>query len=118
MWLIGAKRVEGKDVITIGLSHVKERMEAYISFVKDDGRRISNSVHAGSLNIEPDQPEEKINEEHYIQEKLKFDQIKAEYLRLKHVDGGKYLQRKEFLELEKEYLAFQKKLDDLPGKPG
>jgi hypothetical protein len=48
--LVGAKRVEGKEVVVISSEHINERMEAYISFVKDDGTRISNSVHAGSLN--------------------------------------------------------------------
>jgi hypothetical protein len=50
--LIGAKRVEGKDVIVIGLEHINERMEAYISFAKDNGKAVSNSVHAGSLNLD------------------------------------------------------------------
>lgn len=48
--LVGAKRVEGKDVIVIGPEHVNERMEAYISFAKDNGKAVSSSVHAGSLN--------------------------------------------------------------------
>jgi hypothetical protein len=114
--LIGAKRIEGKDVVTISSEHINERMEAYISFVKDDGRRISNSVYAGSLNVEPDQPEEIINREHYIREKLKFDLVEKEYLRLRH--AGKHLHRMEFLKLEKEYFEFQKRLESLPGKPG
>ena len=50
--LIGAKRVEGKDVIAISPQHISKRMEAYISFAKEDGREISNSVHVGSLNLE------------------------------------------------------------------
>ncbi|SHE66675.1 GNAT family N-acetyltransferase [Pedobacter caeni] len=50
--LIGAKRVEGKDVIVISSEHINERMEAYISFAKDDGKAVSNSVHAGSLNLD------------------------------------------------------------------
>jgi len=48
--LIGSKRVEGKDVLVISHEHVNERMEAYISFMKDDGKKISNSAYAGSLN--------------------------------------------------------------------
>lgn len=48
--LIGAKRVEGKDVIVIGPEHVDQRMEAYISFAKDNGKAVSNSVHPGTLN--------------------------------------------------------------------
>jgi hypothetical protein len=50
--LIGAKRVEGQDVITISSQHINKRMEAYISFAKQDGREISNSVHVGSLNLD------------------------------------------------------------------
>ena len=50
--LVGAKRVEGKDVIVIGPEHINERMEAYISFGKDNGKAVSNSVHAGSLNLD------------------------------------------------------------------
>jgi hypothetical protein len=50
--LIGAKRVEGKDVIVISLEHINERMEAYISFTKDNGKAVSNSIHAGSLNLD------------------------------------------------------------------
>ena len=48
--LIGSKRAEGKDSIRIDAAHAGERMEAYISFVKDDGKQVSNSVYAGSLN--------------------------------------------------------------------
>ena len=51
--LVGAKRVEGKDVIVIGPGHINQRMEAYISFAKDNGRAVSNSVHVGSLNTSP-----------------------------------------------------------------
>ena len=50
--LIGAKRVEGKDVVTISSQHINKRMEAYISFARQDGREISNSVHVGSLNLD------------------------------------------------------------------
>ena len=50
--LVGAKRIEGKDVIVIGPEHVNERMEAYISFAKDNGKAISNSIHVGSLNLD------------------------------------------------------------------
>jgi hypothetical protein len=49
--LIGAKRVDGKDVIVIGPEHINDRMEAYISFAKDNGKAVSNSVYAGSLNM-------------------------------------------------------------------
>ncbi|MNV44943.1 hypothetical protein D3C71_1367230 [compost metagenome] len=48
--LIGSKRTEGKDTIRIDAAHIGERMEAYISFVKDNGKQVSNSVYAGSLN--------------------------------------------------------------------
>ena len=48
--LIGSKRAEGKDSIRIDAAHAGERMEAYISFIKDDGKAVSNSVYAGSLN--------------------------------------------------------------------
>jgi hypothetical protein len=50
--LVGAKRVEGNDVIVIGPEHVNQRMEAYISFSKDNGKAVSNSIHAGSLNLD------------------------------------------------------------------
>jgi len=50
--LIGAKRVEGKDVLAISPQHINEHMEAYISFAKEDGRDISDSVHVGSLNLD------------------------------------------------------------------
>ncbi|AOM80183.1 GNAT family N-acetyltransferase [Pedobacter steynii] len=48
--LIGSKRAEGKDSIRIDAAHAGERMEAYIAFIKDDGKQVSNSVYAGSLN--------------------------------------------------------------------
>ncbi|AOM76380.1 DUF6266 family protein [Pedobacter steynii] len=51
--LIGSKRTEGKDTIRIDAAHAGERMEAYISFIKDDGKAVSNSVYAGSLNTKP-----------------------------------------------------------------
>jgi len=50
--LSGSKRVEGKDILRIDSDYAGERMEAYISFVKDDGQRVSNSVYAGSLNLD------------------------------------------------------------------
>lgn len=51
--LIGAKRIEGEDVIVISKEHINQRMEAYITFIKDNGKAVSNSVHAGSLNTNP-----------------------------------------------------------------
>lgn len=48
--LIGSKRIEGSYTLTIGPDHVNEHMEAYISFVKDNGREVSNSAYAGALN--------------------------------------------------------------------
>ncbi|WP_342333312.1 DUF6266 family protein [Pedobacter sp. FW305-3-2-15-E-R2A2] len=50
--LSGSKRVEGKDILRIDSDYAGERMEAYISFIKDDGQRVSNSVYAGSLNLD------------------------------------------------------------------
>ncbi|SHE41445.1 GNAT family N-acetyltransferase [Pedobacter caeni] len=50
--LIGAKRGEGTDVLPIDPAHVDKRMEAYISFARQDGREVSNSVHVGSLNLD------------------------------------------------------------------
>jgi hypothetical protein len=74
--LIGAKRVEGKDVIAIGPEHINERMEAYISFTKDNGKQISDSVHAGSLNTNPPvsteiKPEETIKPRNKDEQHLK-----------------------------------------------
>ena len=48
--LIGSRRIEGTHTLSIEPDHVNERMEAYISFVKDNGRAVSDSVHAGALN--------------------------------------------------------------------
>ena len=48
--LIGARRIEGTHTLNINQEHVNERMEAYISFVKDNGREVSDSVYAGALN--------------------------------------------------------------------
>jgi RimJ/RimL family protein N-acetyltransferase len=50
--LSGSKRVEGKDILRIDSDYAGERMEAYISFIKDDGQSVSNSVYAGSLNLD------------------------------------------------------------------
>ena len=66
--LVGAKRVEGQDVIVIGLEHVNERMEAYISFAKDNGKAVSNSIHAGSLNL--DRKTEIADDSHLEMDKL------------------------------------------------
>ncbi|NQX40210.1 Acetyltransferase (GNAT) domain-containing protein [Pedobacter steynii] len=48
--LIGSKRIEGSHTLNIGPEYVNERMEAYISFVKDNGREVSDSAYAGALN--------------------------------------------------------------------
>lgn len=48
--LSGSKRIEGTHTLKIPNEYINERMEAYISFVKDNGREVSNSVHAGALN--------------------------------------------------------------------
>jgi predicted acetyltransferase len=48
--LIGSKRIEGTHTLNIDPEHINERMEAYISFVKDNGREVSNSTYAGALN--------------------------------------------------------------------
>lgn len=48
--LSGARRHEGREVVYIPKNHTKSRIEAYISFMNEDGTEISDSVHAGSLN--------------------------------------------------------------------
>jgi RimJ/RimL family protein N-acetyltransferase len=48
--LIGSRRIEGAHTLNIDPGYVNERMEAYISFVKDNGREVSNSTYAGALN--------------------------------------------------------------------
>ena len=48
--LLGSRRIEGAHTLNINPEHVNERMEAYISFVKDNGREVSDSAYAGALN--------------------------------------------------------------------
>ena len=48
--LIGSRRIEGVHTLNIDPGYVNERMEAYISFVKDNGREVSDSAYAGALN--------------------------------------------------------------------
>jgi predicted acetyltransferase len=48
--LIGSRRIDGAHTLNIDPGHVNERMEAYISFVKDNGREVSDSAYAGALN--------------------------------------------------------------------
>ena len=48
--LSGARRHEGREVVYIPKKHTESRIEAYISFMNEDGTEISESVHAGSLN--------------------------------------------------------------------
>ncbi|WP_342327661.1 DUF6266 family protein [Pedobacter sp. FW305-3-2-15-E-R2A2] len=48
--LLGSRRIEGVHTLKIAQDHVNERMEAYISFVKDNGRAVSDSMYAGALN--------------------------------------------------------------------
>ena len=48
--LIGSKRIDGAHTLKINSEHVNERMEAYISFIKDNGRAVSDSTYAGALN--------------------------------------------------------------------
>ncbi|WP_316839407.1 DUF6266 family protein [Pedobacter gandavensis] len=47
----GSRRHEGREVVAIDPSLAGSRMEAYISFVNEDATEISDSVHAGSLNL-------------------------------------------------------------------
>jgi predicted acetyltransferase len=49
--LIGSKRIEGAHILKIDQGYVNEHMEAYITFVKENGREVSNSVYAGALNV-------------------------------------------------------------------
>ncbi|WP_368388871.1 DUF6266 family protein [Pedobacter polysacchareus] len=48
--LSGARRHEGREVVYIPKNQTKNRIEAYISFMNEDGTEISDSVLAGSLN--------------------------------------------------------------------
>ncbi|WP_316821989.1 DUF6266 family protein [Pedobacter gandavensis] len=57
--LSGAQRQEGKHRIPIPLYLLNERIEAYISFINDDGSEISDSVYAGSIAKKEALPEEK-----------------------------------------------------------
>ncbi|WP_316838869.1 DUF6266 family protein [Pedobacter gandavensis] len=47
--LSASRREDGKYRMYIPLYLLNERMEAYISFINDDGSEISDSVHAGSI---------------------------------------------------------------------
>lgn len=49
--LSGARRHEGREVLYIPKKLTESHMEAYISFMNDDGTEISDSVHAGSFNL-------------------------------------------------------------------
>lgn len=48
--LSGARRHEGREVVYIPKNQTESHIEAYISFMNEDGTEISDSVHAGSLN--------------------------------------------------------------------
>ena len=62
--LSGSKRLEGTHTLQISEEHINERMETYISFVKNNGREVSNSVYAGALNVrKTPEVSEKINPE-------------------------------------------------------
>ncbi|RQO65234.1 hypothetical protein DBR43_30765 [Pedobacter sp. KBW06] len=50
--LIGSTRTEGTYTVEMGEGLADKRMETYISFVKDNGRAVSDSVYVGALNAD------------------------------------------------------------------
>ncbi|MCX2454300.1 DUF6266 family protein [Pedobacter sp. PLR] len=55
--LSGSRRHVGNEVVAIDTNLAESRMEAYISFIDEDATEISDSVHAGSLNVKSVEPE-------------------------------------------------------------
>ena len=56
----GARRQEGREIVTIDKNLKESRMEAYITFINEDATEISDSVYAGSLNL-PEQEQQQIS---------------------------------------------------------
>ncbi|MBB2150567.1 DUF6266 family protein [Pedobacter gandavensis] len=74
--LSGSRRHVGQEVVAIDPNLTGSRMEAYISFIDEEATEISDSVHAGSLNhndIENQQKAapEKLKKPAVVQEKPK-----------------------------------------------
>ncbi|MCX2454162.1 DUF6266 family protein [Pedobacter sp. PLR] len=57
--LSGSRRHVGTEVVAIDTNLAESRMEAYISFIDEDATEISDSVHAGSLNHNEPENQEK-----------------------------------------------------------
>ncbi|WP_316840514.1 DUF6266 family protein [Pedobacter gandavensis] len=77
----GSRRHEGGEVVAIDPSLAGSRIEAYISFVNEDGTEISDSIHAGSLNL-PEQknqqiPEPEKREDQVLRQKPRPSQVSA-----------------------------------------
>ncbi|WP_316751796.1 DUF6266 family protein [Pedobacter gandavensis] len=60
--LSGSRRHVGNEVVAIDNNLAESRMEAYISFIDEDAREISDSVHAGSLNVKSIETEDSYEE--------------------------------------------------------
>ena len=52
MVMSGARRQEGKEIVAIDKNLKENRMEAYITFINENATEISDSVYAGSLNLQ------------------------------------------------------------------
>ncbi|WP_316820821.1 DUF6266 family protein [Pedobacter gandavensis] len=75
----GSRRHEGRELVLIDPNLVESRMEAYISFINEDATEISESVHAGSLNLQQTTIKEKQEEpKSVIQHKPKKAPVKAD----------------------------------------
>lgn len=84
----GSRRHLGTELVAIDPNLTESRMEAYISFINEDGTEISNSVHAGSLNLpEPkiqQAPEPEKQKTPVVHQKPKTAQITAQHKPILH----------------------------------
>ncbi|MBB2148166.1 DUF6266 family protein [Pedobacter gandavensis] len=74
--LSGSRRHVGEELVAIDPNLAESRMEAYISFIDEDASTISDSVHAGSLNVKPIEPEEFAEKPQENEEELSVKAVK------------------------------------------
>ncbi|EDM38027.1 hypothetical protein PBAL39_16419 [Pedobacter sp. BAL39] len=110
------KRKDGSCFYELPKSYQNRHIEAYISFRQSDGKAVSDSVYAGSLNADYETDKDIENNKRYMETKARFEVVEAILKKKLVLSNGMIINNKPFKHLTREYQVLKEQLKNTPGK--
>ena len=110
------KRKDGSCLYELPKSYQHKPVEVYISFKQADGKAVSDSIHAGTLNGKYATIDNIENNKLYRETKARFDLIESILKKKLVLSNGMIINNKPYKHLTREYEALKEKLKNMPGK--